>query len=120
MGRSKGTDTDPTLSGGMGRSGVQREYGSPAKEDDAAAINNIERAITKTALKGLMSIPQPKTMTHMYRDEWKIIGILPPSAFECQELLGDEQAVDVCEGVGERFRSESWQKQTRGALKMEM
>jgi hypothetical protein len=30
MGRSNGTDTGPTLSGGMGRSGAQRAYGSPA------------------------------------------------------------------------------------------
>lgn len=69
MGRSKGTETGPTLSGGMGRSGVQREYGSPAKDDDAEAINNIERAITKTALNGLMSIPQQRIITKARGDQ---------------------------------------------------
>ncbi len=54
MGRSsKGTETGPTLSGGIGRSGAQREYGSPAKEDDAATISNNDKERNKTVLKDL-------------------------------------------------------------------
>jgi len=62
IGRSKGTDTGPTLSGGIGRSGVQRSYGPPAIEDDAT-ISSKEITRKRTVLKDLMSIPQPKTMT---------------------------------------------------------
>jgi hypothetical protein len=62
IGRSKGTETGPTLSGGIGRSGAQRAYGSPANDDDAATISNNDKEISKTVLKDLMSIPQPGTI----------------------------------------------------------
>jgi hypothetical protein len=71
MGRSKGTEMGPTLSGGIGRSGVHPAHGAPAKADDAAPINISDKARTKTVLSNLMSIPQSEIVTEIKKHQRK-------------------------------------------------